>query len=659
MDVKLLRFIFTLSLSLTTSLLLMSSCHSHLPLSKLTSRICEKLQACHQKEWSEDAVGTKIKLIAERKPFLDNASSFRNDVVARYEDDSVDRMWRWELGIIEVLPSDILPKVRKARTARRKLLNHFQANQKLQKSYDDADTAILKGATKEKLDAILGKIVKDEEKVLKFEREAEKQRLAVLAKKKKDQEQEAKKLEKERKKDEAEKKKLEKEREKQEAVEAREEKRKKTEEKERLLEEKRQKAVQKQETLDKQKALIKSFFSSSTPKQPKAPSHPQPSAKAMGSDSTSTGFDSDHFRSLIDTENTLVSRRLFPSLSDSATQSRKRRTRKVPVAVYVTVMPDANGFDEQPFAEQRVIYISNRYRFLSFQEDYRPPYHGTWSKRSKIVTGKNPLGKDSTYLDYDYDSEAEWEEGDDEIGEDVDDDAKNEEDEEEDANATKTYDYDDGFCVADEQYLDIDEDVDEETKALYRRKLQGGEGDVTSNRICIVGPAMGGEPATDSSMPELMEGFEKDEAMEFLAAHTGKQLCQDLLWLDAFAPDKIDELEPTPDEEKPAASAPTKDESTVEDMKALASFAHHCTLNSKEKLIEELRIANPNAFGSRAKATRKLDSIAEKKKCPSGSGVYWEVKKAVLEELMLDEVLVSVAILHAGAAGIITGEKTN
>ena len=74
-------------------------------------------------------------------------------------------------------------------------------------------------------------------------------------------------------------------------------------------------------------------------------------------------------------------------------------------------------------------------------------------------------------MDYDYDSEVEWEEGDDEIGEDVDDDSKNQEEEEED-NSAKVYDYDDGFCVADDQYLDTDEDMDEETKALYRKKLQ-------------------------------------------------------------------------------------------------------------------------------------------------------------------------------------------
>ena len=621
----------------------LSFCRSHLPLPKLASSIAQKLLECHEKEWTEEVISTKIKLIAERKPYLDSTTAFKNDVVAKYEDDSVDRMWRWEVGIMEVLPSSILPKVRKARTARRKLLNHYMANRKLLKSYDDADAAILRGDSSDKLDAVIEKIAKDEEKVLKYEREAEKQRLAVLARQKKEQELEAKRVEKERKKEEAEKKKLEKEREKQETREA--EKRKKTEGKERLIEEKRQKEEEKKQTLNKQKACFRSFFASSAPKESTPSSQSPPTVNQPQSGNSSADFDPDHFRSLIDIENSLVSRPIFPSLSRSAVQSRKRRTRKVPVAVFATVMPNGNAFDEQPFAEQQIIHIPNKYRFLSFYEDFRPPYHGTWSKRSKIITGKNPFGKDSTYLDYDYDSEAEWEEGDDEIGEDVDDDAKNQDDEEEDEGvAAKMYDYDDGFCVADDQYLDIDEDVDEETKALYRKKLQGGGTDVSVNRICILGPAAGGTPASESSVPYLMEGFEKGEAIELIRAHSGQYLCDDLLWLDAFAPGKIDELEPTPETEKPSAAAATtpgnKDEHTAEEMKALATFAHHCTLNSKEKLIEELRNANPNAFCNRAKAVRKLDSIAEKKKCPTGAGVYWEVKKEVLEELELDGVLV-------------------
>ena len=582
-------------------------------------------------------MSNKIKLIAERKPFLDNAAIICKDILVKYEDNSPDRLWRWELGLLDILPSTVIPLVRKARTACRKLLSHYMANEKLLKSLQEAD-AIVRDTKSTKLEPTLVKIGKDEEKVLKFEREAEKLRLVQLAQKKKEQEVEDKKIEKERKKEEAEKKRLEKEREKQEAADAREaERRKKLDEKDREKQEKLQKEEKKKVAVNKQQACLMSFLA--LQKEAKARS-PLNSEQTGPTTDSSTDFDSKRFRSLMDSQFSVLGP-LFPTLSASAMHSRKRRTRRFPLSVYVTVMPDANAFDEQPFAEPRTVHVPNKFRFLSFHEDYRPAYRGTWSKRSTIVTGKTPFGKDSTCLDYDYDSEVEWEEGDDEIGEDVDDDSKNQEEEEED-NSAKVYDYDDGFCVADDQYLDTDEDMDEETKALYRKKLQKVDDGVSANRICIVGPSLGGLPPSEDAILALLDGFEKDEALDLLKLHKGKNMSQDLLWLDAFAPDNIDELDPSSEPEKPIApgSSATNDEYTVEEIRTLASFVHHNSLNSKDKLIEELRNANPNVFDSRAKATRKLVSIAEKKKHPSGTGVYWEVNKAVLTDLELHDVLV-------------------
>jgi chromatin assembly factor 1 subunit A len=613
---------------------------SHLPLSELTFLLCKQLEECHGREWSEEAVSNKIKLIAERKPFLDNAAVVCKDVVVKYEYGSLDRLWRWEVGILDVLPSIVIPAVRKARMAYKKLLSHYMANQKLLKSLQDAEN-IVRDMKSNKLEATLVKIAKDEEKVLKFEREAEKQRLVQLAQKKKEQEVEDKKMEKERKKEEAEKKKLEKEREKQEAAEAREaEKRKKQHEREREKQERLQKEEKKKAAANKQQAFLMSFLALPKDSKVKSPTRGEKTAQSIYS---SADFDSKRFRSLMDSQ-IGTSGPLFANLSARAIGSRKRRTRKFPLSVYVTVVPYSNAFDEQPFAEQQTVHVPNKYRFLSFHEDYRPAYRGTWSKRSKIVTGKTPFGKDTTCLDYDFDSEVEWEEGDDEIGEDVDDDSKNQEEEDED-HAAKVYDYDDGFCVADDQYLDIAEDVDEETKALYRKKLQRGDSGVAANRICIVGPEMGGRPPCDDSIPALIEGFESGDALELLKSHTGKTMSQDLLWLDAFAPDNIDELEPLPEPEKPAVSASNaNDEYTIEEVRMLAGFVHHNSLNSKDRLIEELRKANPNVFDSRAKAARKLVSIAAKKKHPSGTGVYWEVNRNVLSDLQLHDLLVRACI---------------
>ena len=53
-------------------------------------------------------------------------------------------------------------------------------------------------------------------------------------------------------------------------------------------------------------------------------------------------------------------------------------------------------------------------------QDERPPYRGTWSKKSVRVAGRRPFAKDAEILNYDYDSEAEWEE--EEPGEDIEED---------------------------------------------------------------------------------------------------------------------------------------------------------------------------------------------------------------------------------------------
>merc|ERR1712087_1002102 len=98
-----------------------------------------------------------------------------------------------------------------------------------------------------------------------------------------------------------------------------------------------------------------------------------------------------------------------------------------------------------------------------------------WTKKSSIITARNPFRKDPTIFDYEYDSEIEWEEGDDEMGEDVEDDAGNQEDDIDGEGNAKMYDYEDGFCVADDQLLDNEDGADEDTKALYKKKMLSRE----------------------------------------------------------------------------------------------------------------------------------------------------------------------------------------
>lgn len=48
-------------------------------------------------------------------------------------------------------------------------------------------------------------------------------------------------------------------------------------------------------------------------------------------------------------------------------------------------------------------------RLYQFSEDRRPPYYGSMSKRSKLVTGRRPYTHEEN-VDYEYDSGEDWEE---------------------------------------------------------------------------------------------------------------------------------------------------------------------------------------------------------------------------------------------------------
>ena len=589
--------------------------------------VCTQLKDVHGKEWSTDSVSAKIKILAQRKAYFDAATK-SSGTVDLFENSDEDRVWRWEITTLDLLPSETLTKARKARTARKKVASYHTAVGKLIKSLDDADAKIFDPKLP-KLDNFTAKISRDEEKVLKFEREAEKQRLADEAKANKLQ---AKKKAKE---EAAEKKKREKEeamekkrREKEEAAQAKEEaKRKKEEEKERVEQAKKEKEQKKEKALAKQKSCLISFFNA--PKKPEAKAA-EPATAAETA--PVTAFDAEVFRSKINST-AKPSTLSFRDLSSVAKASRRRRTKRVPVLVYTTVESQQDGWDAPAYAEEKTIMVPNRYRFLSFHEDCRPPYHGTWSKKSSVVTGKTPFGKESKVFDYEYDSEAEWEEGDDEVGEDVDDDEKNQEEDADEKLAL--YDYDDGFCVSDDKMLDDEENADEETRAMYKKKIQQGQTQqqIHTNRIQIIAPAFGGIPLHLSKMTaDHFEGYEKLEARKVLQDLEGNTLCDVRLCIDAFPQSHLEE------EKQTTASSPNntnadKDEYTKEAMVAMARTVHHNTRNSKDKVVEDLRSSHPNLFSNRAKATRKLDAIATKKKHPTVTGgYYWEVKDEVLEE---------------------------
>ena len=105
-------------------------------------------------------------------------------------------------------------------------------------------------------------------------------------------------------------------------------------------------------------------------------------------------------------------------------------------------MLDDSGVDKTVLEEGELKPKRVRAKLLQFTENQRPPYWGTWSKRSKCVGPRKPFGQDKELFDYEYESDDDWEE--EPAGESLSDDEKDKEDEEEEE---KDEEEDDGFFV--------------------------------------------------------------------------------------------------------------------------------------------------------------------------------------------------------------------
>ncbi|KAG0232345.1 Chromatin assembly factor 1, subunit A [Mortierella sp. GBA43] len=142
---------------------------------------------------------------------------------------------------------------------------------------------------------------------------------------------------------------------------------------------------------------------------------------------------------------------------------------------------------------------SLRMRLVQFAENYRPAYYGTWSKRSKCITGRRFLSKDTDLIEYDFDSEAEWEE--DEEGEEC----KSDDDEEDPDDVGSDQDEEDDWLVP-EGYLSEDEGLDagDEPKPKLEKKSKESRRPTLAHMTpTIIGPVFEITLGECSSHPAL------------------------------------------------------------------------------------------------------------------------------------------------------------
>lgn len=138
---------------------------------------------------------------------------------------------------------------------------------------------------------------------------------------------------------------------------------------------------------------------------------------------------------------------------------------------YVESSDDVEIVEEQNDLGETICEDTNkatklRAKFLMFHENRRPPYYGTWSKKSEFVKARNPFGEDKKLFDYEVDSDDDWEE--EEQGESLT--GSDDEDKENDVE-NDDYEVDNEFFVP-HGHLSDDEVDDEENAKLSPESLK-------------------------------------------------------------------------------------------------------------------------------------------------------------------------------------------
>ncbi|XP_016949590.1 chromatin assembly factor 1 subunit A [Drosophila biarmipes] len=88
----------------------------------------------------------------------------------------------------------------------------------------------------------------------------------------------------------------------------------------------------------------------------------------------------------------------------------QRRTKDDEEEDEVQVIDDLSNAGLPIEVEQPKQLARMRAKYLHFADNRRPPYYGTWRKKSGSISARRPLAQDKVHFDYELDSDCEWEE---------------------------------------------------------------------------------------------------------------------------------------------------------------------------------------------------------------------------------------------------------
>jgi hypothetical protein len=304
----------------------------------------------------------------------------------------------------------------------------------------------------------------------------------------------------------------------------------------------------------------------------------------------------------------------------------------------------ANPFSQTPsYSELREVNLWNRRKYLQFHEDTRPPYNGTWSKRSSAVTGRRPFGREKV-LDYSYDSEGEWEE--EEPGESVSDVEGDDDEEIEEKDKGAEYNYDDGWLREDD---DLGDDTDDEEATVagsdVRKIRRQGMGESTNGNMMVrivIGPSFGGIPAqletgANSEKSVVNKVFDQCGVISLLPV--GKTFVSlNPAAVNIIESDDDNKKRRLEDEDGDAGGGKNGNRLSFDDQqvaKIFVTFLHNSTLTSKDKVLQAfllhpplvaLSVSMAKELPSKKKTVEWIDKKATKIKLESGAGVVWHVE---------------------------------
>ncbi|KAJ6635300.1 Chromatin assembly factor 1 subunit A [Pseudolycoriella hygida] len=262
-----------------------------------------------------------------------------------------------------------------------------------------------------------------------------------------------------------------------------------------------------------------------------------------------------------------------------------------------------------------------RAKFFKFEENRRPPYYGTWQKKSSVIKPRNPFATDSKFFDYEIDSDDEWE--DEEPGESL-----HGSDDEKDKESDDDYDIDNEFFVphghlSDEELAnngEIDDDNSPDTQKAKLKIMQKVFSDEMKKKTEKIKPRLVGLiwQNKDGSQPQLCPDVIWEMLQMRAMIFNGPTVVIPIV----KTPEKGDTVDEN-NEAKKGSVVKKRIKLTDESVTDLIRLVHGNT-NSSEFLSKEFRAFTAEKNGDNEKSQefslasirQKIKELAEWKPCP-------------------------------------------